>query len=220
MGRCGQGCDKRKSLTDPSAGQGGSCIRRWLGSCLFRRVPPSLSMNRNSPQKACGSGINPECQAPDGSRTLQRRSSFSHSQPLESILWWDEGDSALADGGSHGFLIPIDRSRIDKPITCCRQSLREGLFSQGPAPERRRNLPAAFRFHYAISWSAWVFLLRCREGGKLPCYLRVCFEQPCEVFYSARSKAIEKSPCMAASFSMPEVMRPKRTSPLDRRNSR
>ncbi len=130
MGRCGQGCDKRKSLTDPSAGQGGSCIRRWLGSCRFRRVPPSLSMNRNSPQKACGSGINPECQAPDGSRKLQRRSSFSHSQPLESILWWDEGDSALADGGSHGFLIPIDRSRIDKPITCCRQSLRDGLFSQ------------------------------------------------------------------------------------------
>ena len=130
MGRCGQGCDKRKSLTDPSAGQGGSCIRRWLGSCRFRRVPPSLSMNRNSPPKACGSGINPECRAPDGSRTLQRLSSFSHSQPLESILWWDEGDSALADGGSHGFLIPIDRSRIDKPITC-RQSLRDGLFSQG-----------------------------------------------------------------------------------------
>jgi len=26
----------------------------------------------------------------------------------------------------------------------------------------------------------------------------VCFEQPCEVFYSARSKAIEKSPGMAA----------------------
>ena len=134
MGRCGQGCDKRKSLTDPSAGQGGSCIRRWLGSCLFRRVPPSLSMNRNSPQKACGSGINPECQAPDGSGRFKGFLRFLIASLLNPYFGGDgqflAWDSALADGGSHGFLIPIDRSRIDKPITC-RQSLRDGLFSQG-----------------------------------------------------------------------------------------
>ena len=132
MGRCGQGCDKRKSLTDPSAGQGGSCIRRWLGSCRFRRVPPSLSMNRNSPPKACGSGINPSVEPQTAQGRFKGFLRFLIASLLNPYFGGDDeqflaGDSALADDGS---LIPIDQNHIDKPITC-RQSLRDGLFSQG-----------------------------------------------------------------------------------------